>query len=293
MKDTQIQWHPAFAAAMDLEMSAYRDSLRFDREYNLNVKPLQIDLLVTKSSLDSPIDNEIGNIFKKFNIFEYKDPSDGLNIDVFFKALAYACLFKAYGKTVDAIKETDITITFIRDTRPDGLFQYFKVHGYQVAAPYCGIYYITGSFPFPAQIIVSKELKPERHIWLRALSGKLKKQDIQDLLARILQLSSKADRENAGAILEVTLRANSNVIDEIMGDEHMSEELLEIIQPIIEPRILLREQKALDSGIKTGIKTGIAGAVKMLREMGCEDSKIKTMIMAQFDLTSEEANEYL
>ncbi len=69
----------------------------------------------------------------------------------------------------------------------------------------------------------------------------------------------------------------------------MSEELLEIIQPIIEPRILLREQKALDSGIKTGI----AGAVKMLRKMGCEDSKIETMIMEQFNLTAEEANGYL
>lgn len=45
MSDTKIQWHPAFIAAMNLEMADCRDSLRFDREYNLNVKPLTIDLL--------------------------------------------------------------------------------------------------------------------------------------------------------------------------------------------------------------------------------------------------------
>ena len=50
MSDTKIQWHPAFIAAMNLEIADCRDSLRFDREYNLNVKPLTIDLLITKKT---------------------------------------------------------------------------------------------------------------------------------------------------------------------------------------------------------------------------------------------------
>ncbi len=69
----------------------------------------------------------------------------------------------------------------------------------------------------------------------------------------------------------------------------MSEELLEIIKPIIEPRIVLREQKAWDNGIKTGI----VGGVKMLREIGCEESRIRTMIVEQYNLTAEEADKYL
>lgn len=55
MNDTKIQWHPAFIAAMNLEMADCRDSLRFDREYNLNVKPLVIDLLITKNQTDISI----------------------------------------------------------------------------------------------------------------------------------------------------------------------------------------------------------------------------------------------
>ena len=136
MNDTKIQWHPAFIAAMNLEMADCRDSLRFDREYNLNMKPLVIDLLITKNQTDISINNEIGCIFRGHNIVEYKDPVDSLNIDVFFKTEGYACLYKSYGKTVDAIAENDITMTFVRETKPSGLFAYFQEHGYQVSNPF-------------------------------------------------------------------------------------------------------------------------------------------------------------
>ena len=48
MKDTTIQWHPDFVAAMNLEFARNRDELIFEKEYNLNTKPLEIDLLVVK-----------------------------------------------------------------------------------------------------------------------------------------------------------------------------------------------------------------------------------------------------
>ena len=45
---TKIQWYPAFAAAMDLELIQNRNDLIYEKEYNLNTKPLEIDLLVIK-----------------------------------------------------------------------------------------------------------------------------------------------------------------------------------------------------------------------------------------------------
>ena len=168
MENTPIQWHPAFIAAVDLELSENRDSLRFNREYNLNVKPLEIDLLITQSHSGRPGSNEIGHIFRGHNIIEYKNPQDSLNIDTFFKVEGYACLYKSYGDTVDAIKEHDITITLIRNAKPVRLIQYFKENHYQVSLPYRGIYYVKGNIPFPAQIVVTKELNPKLHVWLRA-----------------------------------------------------------------------------------------------------------------------------
>ena len=46
MNEINIQWHMGFVAAMYLELREDRDSLIFDKEHNLNTKPLQIDLLV-------------------------------------------------------------------------------------------------------------------------------------------------------------------------------------------------------------------------------------------------------
>ena len=57
---TKIQWHPAFAAAMDLELIQNRNDLIYEKEYNLNTKPLEIDLLVIKKESSVHIANEIG-----------------------------------------------------------------------------------------------------------------------------------------------------------------------------------------------------------------------------------------
>ena len=43
MKDTKIQWHPAFVAAMGLELKQNRNDLIFEKEYNLNTKPLEME----------------------------------------------------------------------------------------------------------------------------------------------------------------------------------------------------------------------------------------------------------
>jgi len=74
MKDTKVQWHPGFVAAMNLELAGNRGDLEFIREYNLNTRPLEIDLLVIRKDADAVIDNEIGAIFKGHNIVEYKSP---------------------------------------------------------------------------------------------------------------------------------------------------------------------------------------------------------------------------
>ncbi len=56
------------------------------------------------------------------NIVEYKSPEDHMNIDTFYKAGAYGCLYKAYGESINEHPADDITISIIRDTRPEGLF---------------------------------------------------------------------------------------------------------------------------------------------------------------------------
>lgn len=225
MKDTKIQWHPGFVAAMNLEFAKNRQGLIFEKEYNLNTKPLEIDLLVIKKDASVRIDNEIGVLFRGHNIMEYKSPEDALDIDAFYKAGAYASLYKSYGESVDAISADDVTVSLVREGRPDGLFTYFSRHGYATSNPYRGVYYVEGNVLFPTQIIVTRELDEVSHIWLGSLSERMKKEQMVRLIESAERLTGKAEREFADSVLEVSIGANRQVIEEMMGDGRMCQEI--------------------------------------------------------------------
>lgn len=132
---------------------------------------------------------------------------------------------------------------------------------------------------------MTRELNQTEHIWLSSLSDQLEKQNLLELLEEIGRLHGKADKEFAQSVLEVGFGANKEIVKEVIGDESMSEELLEILKPIIEPKIVLREKKALEKGIK--------GTVEALRYFGHDNIQIKEAIQRQYDLSEKETEQYL
>ena len=244
MNEIKIQWHPGFVAAINLELAENRDDLIYEKEYNLNTKPLEIDLLVIKKVKDVQIANEIGRMFKGHNILEYRSPEDRMDIDSFYKAGAYASLYKAYGETVDERKADDITVSLVREAKPDGLFRYFREHKVEVSNPYPGIYYVLDGVLFFTQVIVTRELNGKNHGWLKSLSDKLKKEEMEALLKRARSLSGKLERELADAVLEVSVKANREIVEELKGDEAMCQALLEIMEPEINKIVGLAKEEA-------------------------------------------------
>lgn len=289
MSDTKIQWHPSFVAAMDLELAENRSDLIYEKEYNLNTKPLEIDLLIIKKDSNIQIVNEIGKLFRGNNIVEYKSPDDHMDIDTFYKSAAYGCLYKASGKLVDERPADDITITMVRDAKPEGLFQYFREHHIQVTNPYKGIYYVTDAVLFPTQIIVGRELKKKEHTWLRALSDRVEEHEMEELLERINSLTQKFDRELADSVLEVSIRANKQLIEKLRGDDSMCQALLEIMEPEINEIVESKVQKK----IQEKVQESILNAVKGFRDLGANDEKIKEILMSNYELTAKEAAMYL
>ncbi len=289
MSDMDIQWHPGFVAAMNLELAGDRENLVYEKEYNLNVKPLEIDLLVIKKDRKLQIANETGRLFRGHNIMEYKSPDDHLDIDTFYKSEAYACLYKAYGERVDERAADDITVSIVRDRKPEGLFEYFREHGIRMENPYCGIYYVMDGVLFPTQIIVTKELDKGSHIWLKALSNKMEKQDMRELLGCIDSLTEKSDRELADAVLEISVRANQKIVDELKGENSMCQALLEIMEPEINKIV----EEAVHEAVHEVTRKSVLGTVESLRDFGIDDKQIKEAIMKNYNLSSEEAEGYL
>lgn len=232
MNNKEIQWHPPYIAAMNLEMEADREHFIFVPEYTLNTGTLKIDLFI-ENTKSSPANNEIGKIFRKHNILEYKNPHDTLGIDEFIKAQAYAGLYKAQGEKTDSREIENITVSLIREAKPVKLFNYFKKYNVRVTNPYDGIYYVLDRVWFSTQIIVTKELDKTKHQWLCALSGKLEEQDLRNLLTSISFLDDKMEKEYADSILEVALKANRKLAERLRSDENMSKTLMEIMEPVL------------------------------------------------------------
>lgn len=288
MKDTKIQWHPGFVAAMNLEFAGNRNDLIFEKEYNLNTKPLEIDLLVIKKEASVQIENEIGTFFQGHNIMEYKSPKDHLDIDAFYKSMGYACLYKSYGRTLDERKADDITLTLVREVKPEGLFQYFETHGYPISNPYKGIYHIGGKALFPTQIVATKELDKSEHIWLKALSEKLEKQDVEELIGRIRGLSGRQDKEFADSVFQVSIGANRQIMEELKGDVDMNQALLELM----EPELRIRDEEKIKEGLQRGLQRGIQGTVDAFQKYGHGKAEIKKIIMEQYGISADEAEGY-
>ena len=131
---------------------------------------------------------------------------------------------------------------------------------------------------FPTQIIVTKELNEEAHIWLKALSGEMHKEQMRKLLEKIEKLKMGFDRELADSVLQVSIGANKQVVEELRGDENMCQALLEIMEPEIDK-------------IKT--ETKIRMIIELGQEDGLSDAAIIERIEKKSGVSYEKAEAYL
>ena len=206
---TNVQWHPIFVKAMQMELYDYREHLEYRQEHQLTSAPLQIDLLIIKKPRGVTIDKNIARIFRTDNILEYKSPEDYLSIKDFWKVSAYANLYAAITPGVDL---SDVTLTFVEDRHPQKLLDYLTAtRGYTAKETTPGIYHITGDY-LPIQIIESKKLSEAENLWLRSLrnealqnstlsaiskEGKKFKSDINidDYVSHIFRINRKMVKE--------------------------------------------------------------------------------------------------
>ena len=134
-------------------------------------------------------------------------------------------------------------------------------------------------------------------MWIKALTDKMKKTDLENLIEKSGELCDEYDRKLVESILEVTLNANIGLIEELRGDTKMGEMMLKIMQPVIleiEKKAEIRGKKAgIEEGKKTGIQEGkIIGAIEILRNFKSNDD-VKKIIMEKYQLTESDVEKYL
>ena len=220
--DDKIQWHPAFDAALQIELEAEAEYLEFEPEHLLSKKPMQIDVLV-KNEKDVKIQKNIGRIFRQYNIIEYKSPDDRLNIDDFYKTYGYACFYKSETGAIDEIPATELTITFVCYNYPLKMLQRLE-HDKKLIIENIenGIYYLIGD-SIPIQLIIIPKLSKENNYWLNNLRNDLKSGG--EIRNFIEQYGKKKNSKLYQALADTIMRANWK---ELKEERKMCEALREL-----------------------------------------------------------------
>ena len=218
-KDKKVQWHPAFYGAIHLELKDDKEKLEFTEELILNTLPLRVDMLIVKKKIPCELQNEIGRIFRKHNLIEYKSPEDKLNYNVFLKGIAYVYLYKTKEEHIDDIPLDEITLTFIRERKPVKLFKKLRKDKFTIEEMAKGIYYIIKEGYIAIQIVVTRELSKENHIWLNSLSENLDEVNITELVTTTQALEHNDEKNYADSLWEVVATANIEIMKIIRKEE--------------------------------------------------------------------------
>ena len=241
-KEPAIQWHPAFYAGIQIEFSQEKEKLEFENEHQLGTKPKQIDVLIIKKEPDAKIQKNIGRIFRRYNIIEYKSPEDYISIDDFYQVYGYACFYKADTNHVDEIKANEITITFVCKNRPRELIKHLREErGFRIKGKE-GIYTIHGDY-FPMQLILTSRLSKEENFWLRYLTNDLK--SVEEANRILSEYEGHRNENNHKSVMNVIVHANKEVFKEATK---MCEALLELMKDELDERTKVAEKTGRIAG---------------------------------------------
>ena len=164
-------------------------------------------------------------IFRKYNIIEYKSPDDHLTINDFYKVYGYCCFYQSDTNGVCQIPPEELTITFVCNHFPRKMIQHLKnFRGLNLARIEPGIYYIIGD-AFPIQLLITNELDPNENRWIQSLRNDITKiEEIEPLFKEYETHKSSTLYQSA---INVITRANWNTIKEVKKD--MCEALKELM----------------------------------------------------------------
>ena len=265
-----FQWHPANYAGLQIEFEDEKEYLSFEDEHQLGTKPMAIDILIIKNTEGYKVKKNIGHIFRKYNIIEYKSPDDYLSIDDFYKVYGYTCFYKADTPTVNQIEVNELTITFISRKYPRKLLRHLELErGFAIQKIESGIYYIVGD-AIPIQFIVANKLSQTENLWLKGLTNQLHNYELTAALTK----DYYEHKQNTlyESVMDIIMRANKKQFEEA---NNMCEAMKEFIWEHYGDEIMKEKQASFTNGTQNGERK-VNTLIFKLSELGRIDDILKS-----------------
>jgi hypothetical protein len=213
----RLDWHQAFFSAICFELLDYGDALEFSREHQLNAEPLRLDVLIIHKKREVKITKNIGKIFRRDNIVEYKSPRARFTESDFCRTLGYGYIYAANNK----LPITDLSLTIVGTGEPRKVLRHLReIYGWTTQAVGAGIEVVVGAkMPFPIQFIDSEKLPETENVFIRDLRAGLTAENLMRVLdASKRELIAKRRRDAESlmrAYLDLLTRANPRTAKEV------------------------------------------------------------------------------
>jgi hypothetical protein len=160
------QWHPIFLKSIK---ESFKDAepgqIEIIDEVSLSSKPLKVDIIIIQHHPSRKLKNPISQIFRRFNIIEYKSPAKNFAPKDFDMGIAYARMYNVlYNPKEDLLDE--YTITYISSKHPSAMFARLRKRGLTIIkdTPIPGIYQLEGEM-YAIQIIVINEMEDQEILY--------------------------------------------------------------------------------------------------------------------------------
>lgn len=276
MKDGKLQWHPAFGAVLRIELEEELDKLQIEEEHLLSKKPMQVDYLIVKLRENQQIRKNIGQLFRKHNIVEYKGPEDCLSINDFYKVYGYACFYQSDTDKVMEISPEEIGITFVCNHYPRKMLKHIqRVRGITVKKREEGIYELSGD-PIPMQMIITHQLTKEKNLWMQSLRSDLKS---GGEIGRLIEAyDKKKNQAMYQAVMEVIIQANQK-------EAEAEREMCEALRKLFEEDFIDAEKRGESKGIKALVESGYAWKHSV--------KEVMDMLIEKYDISQADAENYI
>ena len=257
-RSVRNEYHPALCNAIELELYYDRDCLEFQQSVTLNTLPREIDLLVIRKEKPSIIKNELGKIFRRCNIWEFKGYAAELNVAVYYKTMSYVYEYLSEHKELDGIN--DVTISFLREGRPVKLMKWLEKEGYEKKeSPGWIVRYAKTGYPdlqivniahpkaTPLLRLISHKAEPEDVKWASEYTGRLPQEE-RDKARIIVELSYSVNGDmrggmEMGGFFETYVDPLTEIIKEKDEQIEQKDEMLEQKNEMLEQKDEMLEEK--------------------------------------------------
>ena len=254
-------WEIASFAGLMFSVRKFKDRLKETHGVKLNSRSREIDVLIVDrlANQQNRIDNAIAYFFERHNLVELKNPNEQLNIDVFWKGISYAAQYKSNGYD-DTTKQhgvnikpmSEITLTFLRITKPEKLLTYLKTHGYSITQKFAGVYYVSGIAELKIQIVVGSELEGDEFVPLRVQKENAAEDDIRKFIEMCGKLREQADKDMADTIAQISVSSNEEIYEKLKEGMSMGN----VWERLFKDEIAARVEQGRAEGIAKGRTQG-------------------------------------